>query len=664
MAASEVRRTERAGAGFGAGRVLRRSLIAAAVAATAFAITLAPVTSRAQAPPQPQQIPNAGVLTPTSGMFAAAIADPNAALLQPSQLGNPAKPLRFRRPGDVAQDQAPTTGKFTAPSRIGATPVYGSPAGFGAGDTGFDSSNTPTNKKKALKAKAPPAPGPGVTVPETTFDPLSTTQFSAPAKPTTMQPLAAPAATQPPAPEVYPAKAAARPGAVLPPPLQPVPISNVPPVVYPLAAAHRAGGTVPVPLPIDTDASVATPPPGTQPLSTLPLGTRALRLLPLGDGDAYSPLGIRGGSFMFFPAVELDTAYSSNPQAIPHGGGSPYFVVAPELLVQSDWSRHALTASITGSYTDYTNGSFTPSLNRPYLNSKIDGRIDVTRDTQIVLENRLLVSTDNPGSPNLQAGLASLPIDTTLGGTLGVVQAFNRLIVSLKGTFDRVQYQNSTLTDGETSSNADRDLNQYAGIARVGFDLDAGVKPFVEVQQDARVYDQQFDSGGQQRSSQGTSVKAGATVDLFGTLSGAMAIGYLDRTYQDPTLPKVSGLIADGALIWRATALTTATLTASSLVSESTVPGVSGELSRDLGLQVDHAFRRWLIGTLKLGYGQDDYVGEGRLDNRYFASVGMTYKLNRDIWLRTELREDRLNSNVSGASYWATSVLAGVRLQR
>jgi hypothetical protein len=646
------------GAGFGAGRVLRRSLIAAAIAATA----LAPVAGRAQTPPQQTPIP--GGLTPTNGMLAAAIADPNAALLQPSLLGNPAKPLRFRRSGDMAQDQAPTTGQFTAPSRIGATPVYGSPAGFGAGDTGFDSSNTPTSKKKALKAKAPPVPGPGVNVPQTTFDPLSTTQFSAPAKPTTMQPLAAPAAALPPPPVVYPAKAAARPGAVLPPPVLPVPIGNVPPEVYPLAAAHRAGGTVPVPPPIDADASVSTPPPGTQPISTLPLGTRAQRLLPLGDGDAYSPLGIRGGSFIFFPAVELSTAYASNPQAIPHGGGSPYFVVAPELLVQSDWSRHALTATIAGSYTDYTNNSFVPSLNRPYLNSKIDGRIDVTRDTQIVLENRLLVSTDNPGSPNLQAGLASLPIDTTLGGTLGVVQNFNRLIVSLKGTFDRVQYQNSTLTDGGTASNADRDLNQYAGIAHVGFDLDAGVKPFVEVQQDARVYDEQFDSGGQQRSSQGTSVKAGATVDLFGTLSGAMAVGYLDRTYQDPTLPKVSEMIADGALIWQATALTSAKLTAASLVSESTVFGVSGELSRDVAIEVDHAFRRWLVGTLQVGYGQDNYVGEGRLDNRYFASVGMIYKLNRDIWLKTEVRQNWLQSNFSGASYQSTSVLAGVRLQR
>jgi hypothetical protein len=641
--------------------VVRRSLIAAAVAAVV-ALSLAPAASRAQAPPQ--QTLNAGVLTPTSGsMLAATIPDPNAALLQPSQLGNPTRPLRFRRPGDVAQDQAPTTDKFTAPSRVGATPVYGSPAGFGAGDTGFDSSNTPTSKKKTLKAKAPPPPGPGVIVPETTFDPLSTTQFMSPATPTTMQPLAAPAPAQPPAPEVYPAKAAARPGAVLPPPTQPVPISNVPPVVYPLTAAHRAGGTVPVPPPIDADASVATPPPGTQPISTLPLGTRAQRLLPLGDGDAYSPLGIRGGSFMFFPAVELSSAYASNPSAVPHGAGSPYFVVAPELLVQSDWSRHALTASITGSYTDYTNGSFVPSLNRPYLNSKIDGRIDVTRDTQIVLENRVLVSTDNPGSPNLQAGLASLPIDTTLGGTLGIVQDFNRLIVSLKGTFDRVQYENSTLTNGETSSNADRDLNQYAGIANVAFDLDGGVKPFVEVQQDSRVYDDQFDISGQQRSSIGTSVKAGATVDLFGSLKGSMAVGYVDRTYQDPTLPKVSGLIADGALIWQATALTSAKLTATSQVSESTVFGVSGELSRDVAIEVDHAFRRWLIGTLQVGYGQDNYVGEGRLDNRYFASVGMVYKLNRDIWLKTEVRQNWLESNFSGASYQSTSVLAGVRLQ-
>ena len=83
------------------------------------------------------------------------------------------------------------------------------------------------------------------------------------------------------------------------------------------------------------------------------------------------------------------------------------------------------------------------------LNSKIDGRIDVSRDTQIIAEGRYLLTTDNPGSPNLQAGLAQLPIDTDVGGTLGVIQTFNRLSVALKGTVDRAVYDDSLLTNGE-----------------------------------------------------------------------------------------------------------------------------------------------------------------------------------------------------------------------
>ena len=50
-------------------------------------------------------------------------------------------------------------------------------------------------------------------------------------------------------------------------------------------------------------------------------------------------------------------------------------------------------------------------------------------------------------------------------------------------------------------------------------------------------------------------------------------------------------------------------------------------------------FRRWLIVTLQVGYGQDNYVGDGRHDNRYFASVGAIYKFNRDIWLKGEVRQ-------------------------
>ena len=92
---------------------------------------------------------------------------------------------------------------------------------------------------------------------------------------------------------------------------------------------------------------------------------------------------------------------------------------------------------------------------------------------------RLLVSTDNPGSPNVQAGLARYPIYTTVGGTLGVDQSFNRLQVSAGATVDRTVYTNSKLTDGTSTSNDDRNYNQYGGVGRVSYDLMPGLKPFV-----------------------------------------------------------------------------------------------------------------------------------------------------------------------------------------
>ncbi len=64
---------------------------------------------------------------------------PPSDLLQPSLQGNPATPPRFQQLGQVTlpANHAPPTNAFTAPSRIGATPTYGSPTGLGEGDTGY-----------------------------------------------------------------------------------------------------------------------------------------------------------------------------------------------------------------------------------------------------------------------------------------------------------------------------------------------------------------------------------------------------------------------------------------------------------------------------------------------------------------------------------------------
>src|SRR6202030_3070454 len=187
------------------------------------------------------------------------------------------------------------------------------------------------------------------------------------------------------------------------------------------------------------------------------------------DDDPFGAVGDYAGGFLVKSAVELAGGYDTNPGRLAKPKGSPFYVLAPEFLAVSDWDRHALVADLRGSFTGYgdtfpptggTVSSAPTNVDRPDFTGHIDGRLDVTRDTRLTSELRLRVSTDNPGSPNIQAGLDHYPIYTTLGGTFGVDQNFNRLEIAAGATIDRTVYQESRLTDGTSSSNDDRNFTQ------------------------------------------------------------------------------------------------------------------------------------------------------------------------------------------------------------
>jgi hypothetical protein len=416
--------------------------------------------------------------------------------------------------------------------------------------------------------------------------------------------------------------------------------------------------------PADVTGSVAAGAPGKPPVELGPIRTfPKKRKAHTEPEDPYAPLGIRTGAFDLFPAVEFIGGHDSDPARAPNGKGAWFYTIAPEFRAHSNWSRHEFKADLRGSYTGYSPDE-TPSLSRPYLNGKIDGRVDITHETRVDAGGRILVSTDNPGSPNLQAGLSRLPIFTTAGGTIGLGQRFNRFDLSIKGDVERTIYQPSSLTDGTTASNDDRNYDQYTGTMRGSYELSPGLTPFGEFAADSRVHDLDTDSSGFQRDSKGLTGKVGAKFELTRLMTGEAAIGYVQRVYADSRLENISGLIGDASLIWTASALTTVKLAGRSTIGESTIPGVSGVLYRDIGLQADHAFRQWLVASLKFGFGVDDYVGDGRIDKRYSAGAGLTYKLNRSVQIKGEFRQDWLQSNAAGASYTASVFMLGLRLQR
>ena len=344
-----------------------------------------------------------------------------------------------------------------------------------------------------------------------------------------------------------------------------------------------------------------------------------------------------------------------------------------EFLAVSDWERHALVADLRGSFTGYGNtlpptidgvaSSAPTNVDRPDFIGHIDGRLDVSHDTRLTSQLRLRVSTDNPGSPNIQAGLARYPVFATFGSTLGIDHNFNRLDIAAGATVDRTAFTDSKLTDGTTFTNDDRNFNQYGGLSRISYELSPGVKPFAEVEGDSRVHDLQFDRDGFARNSTGGYAKAGTSFEFSRLLTGELSLGYEARNYVDPRLDRLQGLLTAASLTWTATPLTTARFYSNTSIDETTLAGVSGVLTHTYTVEVDHDFRRWLTGIGKFTYGTLDYQGDGRFDKIYTLEGDLVYKMTRNLWLKGSLRRDILDSNVVGSSSASTVVMLGVRLQ-
>ena len=391
------------------------------------------------------------------------------------------------------------------------------------------------------------------------------------------------------------------------------------------------------------------------------------------DDDPFGAVGDYAGSFLIKSAVELSGGYDTNPRRTSVAKGSPFYVVAPEFLAMSDWQRHALVADLRGSFTGYGrtfpppgDGTVAPApvdIDRPDFTGHIDGRLDASRDTRLTAQLRLRLATDNPGSPNIQAGLAKYPLATTVGSTVGIDQSFNRLQISAGATADRTTYQESKLTDGTSTSNEDRNFNQFGGVARVSYDLMPGVKPFAEIQGDNRIHDVKLDRGGYARDSSGGYAKAGTSFEFTRLLTGEISVGYAARNYADPRLDRLQGLLVASSLTWTATPLTTAKFYSSTSIDETTLPGTSGVLTHTYTVEVDHDFRRWLIGIGKFTWGSMEYQGDSRSDKFYSLSGDVIYKMTRNLWVKGTLRRDWLDSNIPGNSTASTVVMVGVRLQ-
>lgn len=375
--------------------------------------------------------------------------------------------------------------------------------------------------------------------------------------------------------------------------------------------------------------------------------------------DPYAQLGIRLGGLTLLPAFGQSIGYDSNPNRTDgNRRGSFLSQTEGELGIQSNWSRHELTGFLRGAYDVYPSN---PAANRPEGAGRLGLRIDATRDTQFDVEGHYQIDTQRPGNPNLGVATRERPDVFTEGASAGVTQRFNRLVVGLRGTVDRADYDDAKLTDGTTLSQRDRDLTSYGGRLRVGYELTPGLVPFVEGTIDTRQYDLTTDSAGFRRSSDGYAGRLGTTFELTRLLTGEISAGAVHRVYQDSRLPDLTSPVADLSLIYAFSPLTTIRATGTAAVDETTVPGANGIRTFRGGVEIAHQLRRNLTLTAGFNLAEYDYLGATLTEREFAATVRADYRVNRWLALRASYSYDHLHSTLAGSSYAANVFLLGMR---
>lgn len=386
---------------------------------------------------------------------------------------------------------------------------------------------------------------------------------------------------------------------------------------------------------------------------------RRRRLPP--DDEPFGPVGFTSGAFLLRPSIELQSGYDTNAQKAVNGKASWFNTLQGAFNAQSQWQRHELVLDLRGAYTAYNDVG---GADRPEVQASLRGRIDVTSLTKIELESKFGLTTERAGSPDAIAAVQRQPNVYAFGQTAALVQRFNRFELTTGVGIERNVYENAELTSGLVTSLADRDYTAYSARLRGAYEWSPDVKPFAEASVDRRERDLPVDFNGITRDSDGYTLRAGLTFGRKEWLFGEVSAGISHRSYAAPALQDITGLIFDAQLTWLATGLTTFKLNAASGIDETSALGASGVLRREMRLTMDHAFRRWLIGSASVGWLREEYEGTALVNDYLRISAALTYSLNRSLALKAEYRNEHFFSSVPGQDYTANIGLIGIRLQR
>jgi hypothetical protein len=356
------------------------------------------------------------------------------------------------------------------------------------------------------------------------------------------------------------------------------------------------------------------------------------------------PLGARIRSFMLWTRVDVKAQYNDNVFATDGDERSDFAaVVAPNVQLRSNWSRHALAIGGTGAsarHQDFTGENYDDW--RVFT----DGRLDFGRASSLSGRASLASQHEDRASPESTPGgeLTSYEVAELQGGWL---HPFGRFQLQLNGTLNDYRFDDrsaSGLPPG-TLVGSDRDRRSTLSEGRLRYSVWPGYGAFLRGAYNTQRYDQ-LAPGGINRDSDGYEAGLGLDMELTDLIFGSGYIGYYRQNYEAPGADARGGLGFGADVFWNVTRLSTLHFQARRSVQETIQAGTFGAVTTDAALELEHELLRNLVLVGGGRYTRRRYEELDRQEKLKQFSFGANYMANRHLQLRLQLvhrRQDATN---------------------
>jgi hypothetical protein len=371
------------------------------------------------------------------------------------------------------------------------------------------------------------------------------------------------------------------------------------------------------------------------------------------------PLGLRLGSFFWFPRAESNEVHNNNIFATPSSTTADFItVLQPGFDLLSNFSRNALNLHGGAASQFYASH---PDQNTQDGFIGTDGRLDVTAGSSFYAgaqAEHLHIPRTSTNSP----GNAAQPVTYwNYTAKAGYSQTGLRLGYQAYIAVQSTQYNAVPLIGGGLLPQKPSDTIVSQAALRGSYELVPDYLSYVRVAGNLTDYPHTT-PGGLRLNSSGYRADLGLQILPSHLLSGEVYAGYLSQIYM-AGLGSISGADAGGRLVYNITPLTTATFTGlRTVVPSNPTIGSTGTsyLATTATGRVDHELLPNLLLNASAGYENDRYLGITRTDNVFGIGTGFKYLLNRNLYLGGSYAYQQRTSTATGGSYGQS--IAMVRL--